>query len=175
MILPAVFRRPRAACCLLVLFASLTGLSGCGYKMGGPYRTEPRSVYVEMFGSKEFRRDLEFRLTEAIKKRVATDTPYRLAPPEKADTILKGEILEQNVNAYAPDRLTRQPREKTITLAVRIEWKNLRTGKVLVDKPVLLQAADYLPAADEPEGYAQDKAIDRLAARIVQQMYDDEW
>lgn len=160
---------------MLVVALGTLLLTGCGYKMGGPYRSETSTVYVEIFGSKEFRRDLEFQLTEAVKKRVSLDSPYRLAPREKADTILKGEILEQNVAAYAPDRLSRLPREKTITLAVRVEWKNLRSGKVLVDKPVTLQSADYLPAAGEPENYAQEKAIDRLAARIVQQMYDDKW
>ncbi|MBK8914864.1 MAG: hypothetical protein IPM64_09755 [Phycisphaerales bacterium] len=165
-------RRIFSICSVMVLGALL---SGCGYTIGGPYRGDARSVCVEMFTSKEFRRDIEFELTEAVKKRVSLDTPYRLASRSSADTILKGEVLEQNVAAYAPDRLSRLAREKTVTLAVRIEWKHLRTGQVLVDRPVLLQAADYLPAAGEPENFAREKAIDRLAARIVQQMYDEEW
>jgi len=127
-----------------------------------------------MFESREFRRDLEFMLTEAVKKRIATDTPYRVAPKQKADTILRGEVLEERQAAFAPDFRSRQPRDKQMNLVVRVHWEDLRTGQVLVDRPLLLQAVDYLPPAGETERFAQQKGIDRLAARIVAQMYN-EW
>lgn len=156
--------------CGLALWAA----AGCGYKAGGPFRQDIRTVYVEMMESRTFRRDMEFALTEALKKRIATDTPYKVVPREKADTILRGEILEERQAAFAPDPLTRLPREKALTLAVRLEWKDVRTGKLL-QKPATLQTVDYLPPTGEQEKYAQDKAIDRLAARIVAQLYDDNW
>ncbi|MBL8880158.1 MAG: LptE family protein [Phycisphaerales bacterium] len=164
----------RSARCAAVLVAILLtgGCIGCGYSAGGPYRPDMKTVYVEMFDSKEFRRDIEFKLTEAIKKRIATDTPYRVVAKEKADTILKGEVLEERQAAFAPDFRSRQPREKQLTLAVRVEWQNVRTGE-LVEKPVILQAADYLPPTGETEAFAQERAIDRLAQRIVAQLYDD--
>jgi hypothetical protein len=151
----------------------LAGLTGCGYRSDTLFRTNVNTVYVDMFESKEFRRDLEFMLTEAVKKRIGTDTPYRLASKEKADTILKGEVLEERQAAFAPDSETRQPRDKQMTLVVRVEWKDLRNGQVLVDRPLLLQSVDYLPPAGESEKFAQQKGIDRLAARIVAQMYND--
>jgi hypothetical protein len=184
--------KPLAAI-LLVLAGSLTG---CGYKAGGPFRSDIRTVYVAMVGSKEIRRDLEFMLTEAIKKRIGSDTPYRLAPRQKADTILEAEILEERQTAFAPDFQTHQPREKALSLAVKVQWKDVRTGRLLVDQPALLQTVDYVPPAGqtgthaelerklnsvpavppggESEKFAQDKAIDRLAARIVATMYE-EW
>lgn len=146
-------------------------LTGCGYRTGELYRPGVDTVHVEIFASREFRRDLEFWLTEAVKKRINTDTPYRLAAREKADTILTGEVLEERQAAFAPDYESRLPREKQLTLAVRIRWKDLRSGKMLVDKPVLLQAADYLPPAGEREAFAQQRSIDLLARRIVAQMY----
>jgi hypothetical protein len=149
-------------------------VTGCGYKLGEPFRSDVKTVYVEMFESREFRRDLEFMLTEAVKKRIALQTPYRIAPRDKADTILKGELLEERQSALAPDPLSRQPREKSLNLVVRVEWKHVRTGKLLMDQPALLQAVDYLPPTGESERSAQDRAIDRLAARIVARMYD-EW
>jgi len=147
---------------------------GCGYRAGGPYRADVRTVHVEMFGSKEFRRDLEFMLTEAVKKRIGSDTPYRLASREKADTILVAEVLEERQAAFAPDFRSRQPREKQLTLAVRIQWKDVRTGRVLVDQPVELQAVDYLTPTGETERFAQEKAVDGMARRIVAKMYE-EW
>lgn len=152
---------------------ALLAVPGCGYRAGGPFRSEIRTVYVEMFGSKEFRRDLEFLLTEAVKKRIATDTPYRLANRQDADTILMAEVLEERQAALAPDFRSRQPREQQATMAVRVQWKDVRTGRVLVDQPVMLQAADYLPPAGESERLAQERAADRMAARIVAALYED--
>ncbi len=158
---------------LIGALVALVVLTGCGYKAGGPYRSDIRTVYVEMFGSKEFRRDLEFQLTEAVKKRIGSDTPYRLAPREKADTILTGEVLEERQAAMAPDFRSRQPREKQLTLAVRLQWKDVRTGRLLVDQPVQLQAVDYLTPTGETEKFAQERAVDGMARQIVAKMYED--
>jgi hypothetical protein len=126
-----------------------------------------------MFGSREFRRDLEFMLTEAVKKRIGADTPYRLAAREKADTILTGEVLEERQAAWAPDFLSRQPREKQLTLAVKLQWRDVRTGKLLADVPVQLQTVDYLTPTGETEKFAQERAVDGLARQIVAKMYED--
>ena len=156
-----------------ILGLAISLLSGCGYSSEGLFRDGIQTVHVEIFESKEFRRDLEFYLTEAVKKRIATDSPYRVASKEKADTILKGEILEERQAAFAPDFLTRLPRDKQLNIVVRVEWKDLRSGQILLDQPLLVSSADYLPSAGESEGYGQRIAMDRLAAKIVARMYDD--
>lgn len=148
-------------------------LAGCGYDSGSVFRTDIETVHVPMFESRTFRRDLEFQLTEAVKKKIATDTPYRIAPFEKADTVLSGEVLEERQAAYAPDFATRQPRDEQMTMIVRVKWTDQRTGAALFDRPLLLQSIDYLPGAGETEKYAQQKAIERMATRIVTQMYND--
>ena len=75
--------------------------------------------------------------------------------------------------AFAPDPESRQPREKQLTLATRLVWKDLRSGKVLVDQPIELQAVDYLTATGETEKYAIDKSVDGMARRIVAKMCAD--
>lgn len=168
-------QRPAKAglfCALAAL--GFVGLSGCGYKAGGPFRTDVNTIYVDMFESREFRRDLEFMLTEAVKKRIGMSTPYRLADKSKADTILTGAVLEERQAALAPDFRSRQPLEKQMTMVVKVQWKDLRTGKILMDQPLALQSVDYLFAAGETEKFAQQRAMDRLAERIVGKMYD-EW
>ena len=99
-------------------------------------------------GSREFRRNIEFDLTEALKKHINADgTPYKLAPREKADSILQVELQEERQAAFAQDFKSRLPREKTVTLSVRVQWKDVHSGRLLVDQPLVLQAADYLPVA----------------------------
>ena len=152
---------------------ALSTLVGCGYRAEGLFRPNIDTIAIDMFESREFRRNLEFQLTEAVKKRINLETPYRLAPKETADTILRGEVLEERQAAFAPDFASRIPRETQLTLAVRVEWKDLRTGEILLDRPVLLQAVDYLRPTGETERYAQQVVIDKLAARIVSEMYAD--
>ena len=157
---------------VLVCLVAICGLCGCGYTAGGPFQSGIKTIHVEMFGSREFRRDLEFQLTEAVKKRIGLDTPYRLAPLNHADTVLSGQILEARQAAWAPDPYTRYPREKQLTLGVRVRWKDLRSGRMLFDKPVLLQAADYLTASGETEQYTHQRVIEKMSERIVSEMYD---
>lgn len=158
-----------AGLCLLGLLAA----TGCGYRSDQLFRSGIDTVAVEVFESKEFRRDLEFMLTEAVKKRIGTDTPYRLAPREQADTVLKGEILEERQASFAPDYTTRQPRDMQLNLVVRVTWKDLRSGQILLDQPILLSSVDYLAGAGETEGLGQRRAIDRLARNIISRMYSD--
>jgi hypothetical protein len=162
----------RGAAALLLCTATVL-LGGCGYRAGGPFRADVKTVYVDMVGSREFRRDLEFTLTEALKKRIATDTPYKLASRDKADTILQAEVLEERQSAYAEDYESRQPRQKTATFTVKVRWKDVRSGRVLVEQPALLQSVDYIPPAGETERFAQERAMDKMAARIVALLYED--
>ena len=60
--------------------------TGCGYTTTRPFPTDIQRVHVEMFHSREFRRELEFRLTEAINKRIEMDTPYRIVSRADAES-----------------------------------------------------------------------------------------
>ncbi len=160
----------RRAAAITALAIGLGLAAGCGYSQRGVFRDDIRTVHVEIFGSREFRRDLEFMLTEAVKKRIETDTPYRLASREKADTILRGQVRQVRQAAFAPDPRTRQPRDKQMTLAIRLQWKDQRSGQYLLEQDVLLQAVDYLPPGGESEAFAEQKLIDRMAARIVRRL-----
>lgn len=162
---------------LLMPFVLLVAATqvGCGYSWGAPYRSGIKTIHVEMFSSREFRRDIEFQLTEAVKKRIGTDTPYRLATKSKADSVLSGEITEVRRAAFAPDPLSRLPREQQLTLAIRVRWQDLRSGEFLVDQPIELQAVDYIPPLGETEEYALQKVTDKMAEKITGRMYDQEW
>lgn len=159
----------------VTLLASLALTTGCGYSSGQLYRNGIETIHVEMFNTQEFRRDIEFQLTEAVKKRIGMNTPYRITSKAKADTILKGEVLEVRQAAFAPDFATRQPRDTQMTLAIRMQWQDLRDGRMLRDQPILLQAVDYLPPAGESEPFALQQAVDRMAWRIVTKLFDPDW
>jgi len=144
--------------------------AGCGYSNESLYRGSIRTVHVEMFQSKEFRRGIEFQMTEALRKAIDAYTPYRNAPREKADTLLSGEILEWRESSIGHSFATDLPRETAATLAIRYRWQDLRTGKLLVDQPQLITTVQYVRPVGETVHNARNEAVDRLARKVVASM-----
>ena len=62
---------------VLLVGVTITSTGGCGYSTRRPFPDGIQTVHVKMFQSREFRRDLEFHLTEALVKR--TDKPEKRA------------------------------------------------------------------------------------------------
>lgn len=148
--------------------------TGCGYHSGQPFEQSVQTVHVESFSSKTFRRRLEIRLTEAVRKRINMETPYRLvADAQRADTLLSGEILEVRQSTLGRDFASNLPRETQYTLVVRFEWKDLRSGEVLAGRQQFIQTVDYIRPVGETEFIASQEALDDVAERIVEQMYRD--
>lgn len=161
--------RTQAVITGLTLVALSCG-AGCSYSTRRPFPTDIQTVHVEMFHSREFRRDLEFRLTEAVAKRLEIDTPYRLAPRESADALLTGEILRVENRVLGDDFERDLPREIGSTVVVRFRLEDMRTGKVLVDRPRFAYQAGYIPPVGENFSQGMTRALDGLAEQIVESM-----
>jgi hypothetical protein len=145
-------------------------LAGCGYSSEGLYREGIRTVYVDMFHSKEFRRGIEFQLTEALRKEIDRSTPYRNAPKPKADTVISGEILEWREATLGRDFITALPRETAGTLVIRFRWQDMRTGKLLLEEPRFVTTVQYVRPLGETVYEARADAASRMARRIVESM-----
>ena len=162
---------------------SIQALSGCGYSTDrdAHFRTTNakndriQSVAVDIFGSREFRRDLELQLTEAVAKRIEIETPFKLAKKQQADTLLTGEVKEVRQGTLGRDFQEVRPRETAATLVVSFQWKDLRTGEVLVDRPRFVQTVDYIRPVGEDFYHAMQRACDRMAERIVEELESDNW
>ena len=160
---------------LLTCVAGFCGASaGCGYSSKRPFPTGIETVHVEMLQSREFRRDLEFALTEALVKRIEMDTPYRIADKANADTIFSGEILDVLQSVLGNQFQTDDPRELGVTIVMRYRWKDQRTGKILVERPRFVHMDAYIPPLGESftKGVAV-RGLDRMAERIVETMETD--
>lgn len=145
-------------------------VSGCSYSTQRPFPTDLQTVHVEMFHSREFRRELEFELTEALTKRLEQDTPYRLAPLKTADAVITGEILRVDNRSFGNEYETDLPREIGSTYVIRFRIKDMRTGKILVDRPRFVYQSNYIPSAGEQFEHGQVRAMDHLAELIIETM-----
>ncbi|HVW02632.1 MAG TPA: LPS assembly lipoprotein LptE [Planctomycetaceae bacterium] len=168
----------RAALCAVVAAVAAAGLSGCGYTLGNAYQSEIRSVCVPIFESKQFRRDVEFQLTEAVQTQIKERTPFRLVKEEDgADTKLIGRILDVRKSVLGTNRYD-DARQLGITFVVEVTWEDLRSGEVLAQRSVDLPAAvvqftsnsDFAPEIGQSLATAYQQAIKDMATQIVDMM-----
>jgi len=150
---------------------SLLALGGCsGYQNGWLYPQDVRTVYVEMFDSVSFRRGYEFELTDAVCKRIESQTPYKIVSDrEKADTILSGELSIQNT-VMSVDRYTGTPMEYETGVIVTVTWKDLRTGRLLVEDAKVTAAEDYSGLMGQTIDYSLSSAVNKAAVKVVELM-----
>lgn len=156
---------------------------GCGYTTDRTAVTRTtnsrgeriRTVAVDMFGSREFRRGLEVQLTEALSKRIEAETPFKLAKKERADSQITGEILEVRQSTIGRTFELVRPRETSATLVISFRWKDLRTGEILLDRPSYVQTVDYIQRIGEDFYHASQRIMDRMSERMIEEMQTVDW
>lgn len=146
--------------------------AGCsGYTNKSLYSEDVRTVYVEMFDNTTFRRDLEYDLTDAIAKRIESDTPYKVVSNRStADTVLSGKIIGESASALTLERDTGRPIENQAEVTAQFSWKNLKTGQYLVQNNGITASSGYSAFQSQSFENAAKVAANKLAERIVEQM-----
>jgi hypothetical protein len=141
-----------------------------GYKAGFLQPANVHTVYVQVFSSQEYRREIEYRLTEAIEKNILDHSPYRIGKKDQADTILTGELKSVPVTLLGSDLDSSLPQLLQVVLVVDWTWKDRRTGDILHQERGMEQAGNYIPLANETSYTGTGEAINRMAKRIVERM-----
>ena len=169
-----------------ILLLTALSLAGCGYRQGSRassggggyqwrslYRDDVRTVAVPVFGNRSFRRGVEFALSKAVVNQLEATTPYKVVSREHADTILEGEIVDTHVRAMSADIRTGLPQEQLYIVRVNFTWKDLRTGKILVERRRFEQTTTYYPTLGEGQYVGSQQNVERLALAIVQELQAD--
>ncbi len=160
-------------CPIFVAMLLMTLGSGCGYSTDRPFRSDIQTVHVEMLQSKEFRRGLEFQLTEALVKRIEMDTPYRISERSRADTVLSGEILTVQQQIVGNDFNTDLPREMVATLVLSWRWKDMRSGEMIRERSRESFTSNYIEPVGETFETGMLRGLDGMAELIVERMEKD--
>lgn len=162
-----------------ILLVFMLPLAGCGYKVKSDYhwqslyRQDVRTVAIPIFQSTSYQRGVEFQLTKALVNQLELHTPYKVVPRERADTILEGEIVEVRVDTLSNDTRSAIPQEQLMDVTVNFIWKDLRTGRILVERRGFEQTASYFPTLGEGRATGTQDATEKLALAIVQEMQTD--
>jgi len=172
--------RARICSCIFAVLFSLIiavclGSYGCaemsGYSNESLFPEEVSSVCVEMFDNRSFRRGVEYELSDALGKRIEVESPYKIiSNRDRADTVLSGQIVRISTSVLSSERKTGRALEKEVELWATVNWKNLKTGELLIDNESVHASASYSEWQNQGFRYASALAANNLARRIVELM-----
>jgi len=160
---------------VLFSFALVTfifAFSGCaGYSNESMFPQDVSSVCLEMFDNQTFRRGLEYELSDALAKRIEAQTPYKIiSSRDRADTVISGLIVSIGESALSTERELGGVLEKEVQVEAVVNWKNLKTGELLIDNETVSAEAAYSPRQSQDFSYASALAANNLARKIVELM-----
>ena len=144
-----------------------------GYPWRSLYREDVRTVAVPIFTNRSFERNVEFNLSKAVVNYIESNTPYKVVPKERADSILEGEITRVDIETVSNSPFNALPQEQLLTLRVNFTWKDLRTGRVLAQRRGFEQSGTYYPTLGEGRFVGAQQNVERLAVGIVQELQAD--
>ncbi len=161
--------------CLLLLLST-----GCAtYQIGNAslYPTGIKTIYVPIFKSTSFRRNMGEQLTEAVVKEIQKRTPYKVVSDPTADSVLSGCITNESKSVLV-SVLSGDAREVQAAVTVQVSWVD-RKGRMLRDNksiPLPSEIAEVTATGDivaevgQSLTTAQQEALGRLAKQIVDMM-----
>ncbi len=165
--------------------AAIALIPGCGYQQSGSmdnaagyqnhtlFRDDVKTVAVPIFTNRTFYRGVEFMLSKAVVNQLEGQSPYKVVPRERADTILTGEIERVQIHTTSESFRTGLPQDQRYLITVGFTWKDLRTGKILVERHDFEQTASWYPTLGEGQRVAEEESLQRLALAIVQELQAD--
>lgn len=164
---------------LSLILAGIVSFCGCGgmggYSNESLFRQEVSSVCLEMFDNLSFRRGVEYELSDALAKRIEAQTPYKIiSDRNQADTLINGQIIQIGESVLTAERQTGRALEKEVQLTAVVNWKNLKTGELLLDSKSVTASASYSQWQNQGFDYGATLAANNLAKKIVELM-EKQW
>jgi hypothetical protein len=142
-----------------------------GYSNEPLFPQEVSTVCLKMFDNQTFRRGVEYELSDAIAKRIEFDTPYKIVSDvDRADTVMSGQIVSMGELALSTDREIGTVLEKEVELRAVVDWKNLKTGQLMIAHELVSASASYSAYQMQDFKYASTLAANNLARKIVELM-----
>ncbi len=152
-------------------------LSGCGYHLRPPYNPSIKTVYVPVFRSIVFRRDINLQITQLLIDEINERTPFRVVQdPDEADATLQGVILfdDKNVMVENPYNL---PRHLMASMRVNVTFTDNRSGTT-TDRTIpaaqVMESASFYPEIGETAGVGFMKLM-QIIVRDIVNMMEDPW
>jgi hypothetical protein len=158
----------------IVLAGGLVSTS-CGYSLAGRGSFLPayiRTIGVPLFANHTPVYDIERRITERVRGELIGRGKYKVEPVEAGtDAVLSGEIVAISLTPAAFTE-AQQASRYVLTLVAKIEFKDLKSNKVLWSNPAWQFREEFdvtnVTTVDAGAFLGQDtNAVERLAAEFA--------
>jgi hypothetical protein len=167
----------RAARLSLIMLLAIAPLGlGCGYSLAGRGSFLPayiRNIGVPPFTNNTTVFDVDRRVTEQVRRELTGRGKYKVFPVEAGnDAVLTGEISAISIVPVTFNQ-QQQASRYALILSARVEFKDLKTGKVLWSNPAMQFREEFEPStgtnvADASAFFGQDSnAMDRIASEFA--------
>jgi hypothetical protein len=172
--------RREALAKLFTLGSVAATCTGClGYQIGTRhlYRNNIRTVHVPIIRSDSYRPELGALLTEAVQKEIEHRTSFKLTDQATADSILECR-LTSDAKRVVSETNTDEPRVVQTVMTVEINWYDRRRMSLVETRFTpqgetsfyFAENTSFIPEAGQSVATANQRAIERLANHIVDQM-----
>jgi hypothetical protein len=146
--------------------------AGCGYSIRAPHDRSIKTIYVPVFRSISFRRDVNLQLTDLVTHEIERRTPYKVVgTADGADAILDGTInfADKNIMVENPFNL---PRQLNATINCSVNWThNPPTQEELARGPTIIaESINFVPEIGETSVTAFYRTNQSIAKQIVDMM-----
>lgn len=164
----------------LAMGCAFAWLLGCtGYQLGNAtlYNPDIRTIYVPIVRNDTFRHDIGVQLTEALHKAIELRTPYKVIASPSADSTLTCRVTSQ-AKRTVTEAATDEPRAVETLITIEMTWTD-RQGNLLMENRFVplgelafyfIQGMDFVPEGGQSMATAQQRAVERLADQLVNQM-----
>jgi len=151
-------------------------LFGCaGYHVGPVTKTSYHSIAVPMFRNETLRPQLEAQISNGIIQRLQQDGSLQIESQSRADVVLIGTIFRYDrISLRSLRSDTGVPREWRISITVRVEARDRRTGETVLKPTEVEGKSDVLIGEDQQSAEMQalpllaDDIAKRVAGLLVQ-------
>jgi hypothetical protein len=161
---------------LAVAIVASIACSACGYALAGRGSFLPD--YIHVIGIPQFTNTTPYEiidqvLTERVRSEFIGRGKYKVLPQATGvDAVLKGEIVSLSI---APASFTQEQQASryVVTLVSRLEFRDLKTDKVLLENPSLVFRVEYEAAqgtsARDPNAFfgQEANALERVATEFA--------
>lgn len=159
--------------CVLSVLSGGALVSSCGYALAGRGSFLPsyiRTIGVPTFTNRTTVFNLETMLTQKVRAEFIGRGKYQILPQSTdVNALLLGEVTSVNISptSFGPQQLATR---YVLTMAARIELRDVRENKVLWENPSLFFRQEYeatsgTSALDPVAFFQQDvNALDRISA-----------
>lgn len=161
---------------LVVLLAVASATAGCGYSLAGRGSFLPdyiRTIGVPQFTNSTSIYDVDRKVSEQVRGELAGRGKYKIEPRDTGvDAVLTGDVNSITITPVSFNQ-QQQATRYVLTLSASVQFKDIKTGKVLWANPAMAFREEFEPTTganvtDVTAFFGQDvNALERIASEFA--------